>query len=251
MKLRVKKIIAKELLILFLSIAASLLIFISIYAYNYYWSLQLNKISKKIDSTQKLAESLRSGFKQKNEQQLSFHKKFQEFVYKHNNPDKIKSKSVPNQKAESSWDELLGDSKMEDFVEAHKEIYMKDGNLLEFDTSLNYFLKSNVTEFDMQDLSSFFRKQLDFSSIEKFKNYLNSYTINTDDKKKYDEAVKLDMAVNLLQKEKTDISAKIFSPKRQSNFLYITFFLIAMIMFPLRYIYYSIKWSIYTLKQKG
>ena len=243
MKLRTKKIIAREFLILLLSFVISGIVFVSIYTYNYYQTKQIEKLGEDIQKNQSKSHDLNLQYKLKNEKQLSFHNELNEFIYTLNHPKKIKARN-----SNSFYDAL------DEYEELSKTksnpIYYKNGNLSEFDTSVKYMIKSSSVQFDLIKNFASFGKQFGFATPENFTDFINHYSITVDDVAKNNEATKINDATYLLINKKSTHEAKIFSTKRQLDIVFISFLIIAFILFPFRYIFYSLKWSISTLRQK-
>ena len=72
MKLKVKKIIAREFLILIVVAAISFITFISVYSYNHYYQNKIDNLISKISAKRILQDSLGNLAKAKTEKQLWF-----------------------------------------------------------------------------------------------------------------------------------------------------------------------------------
>ena len=245
MKLNTKKIIAREFLILLSALIVSLIILGIIYSLNSFRKSKITNLSKEIQNNYIKSESLKSQYESKKGTQIWFHNALYSFIYDFNHPTKIEKKQ---ENIFSEYDLLP--SRASNYAKNIKPINQKDGNLLEFDTSLNYFRKNKILDFDLEKNFPAFSKNFGFASLEKFKKYLGEYSINSNDILNHDKALGIDLFTSSLVKKRNDLKSSVISIYGQYLKSLKVFLILLFLLFPIRYIYYTVKWSTRILKQK-
>lgn len=212
MNLYAKKIIAKEFLILVASFLISFFAFASIYLYNYYLQSKYNMVSDQITAKEKLSDSLNRVYYEKPNNQYWFSYLFlQEF-------------EVPNQtNTDDVWKRLEYLSK-------------------------NDSIKIKWKSWDKKLIS--FIQQRGFETPEKFKDFIDSNTITSNDIKIHETVLSLRDEIKSLKKNQRDVATKKFSSQEQFRFGLIAFFILFICFFVCRYIFYGLQWSLRVLKQK-
>jgi len=213
MKLTTKKIIAREFLILMLVLALGLISFFCTYPYNAFERHQVEKKSTEILEKSKLADSLSFSFKSKLDKQEWFYKQFT--------------------------------NNISDYYKSYKEFWER----------LDYLALKDSIKFKWEkvwekDIVSF-NKEMGFPNPEALHAFIENNRINKIDSSNYDSSLAINSEVDLLSKSKKDNERKILSYNDQTAFGIKALIICFIILFGLRYLLYSIKWSLKTLKQKG
>ncbi len=332
MKLQTKKIIAREFLVLIVTVIIASISFVLIYPYNSYRQNQLDKLTDTIYSKSKLADSLANSYniwsiqQQKDplkdlynefNSQLNLAKNYDEFkqvmsdqknrqvFFNEFNPKINLAKSF------NEFDEALGFKKdnqsqddpfakyggkiistdaigkkntdsstpkpVTDYIDnVYKALKLKVGG---FDVTPDDFRKAITTDNNYRnnvykalkaEIDGFSKTPSEFSdaielkksetsTAEKPRTSLDGISLSSSNKKGNDvipyyseikkQADKIYKEIDTLNKDKEFIQSKIFSAKEQTHFATIIFIIFLSLLFIVRYIFYSIKWSIKTLQQ--
>lgn len=200
MKLKAKKRIAKEIIILLCGFVLALIIFLFIYPYNWFYESKTKNIEKLIVLKQKQEDSLHS--------MDSLTILLQEYVATANNIAYKGDWSIIN----SKFPELKDYDKqvLKDYVAtANNTKYGGDWNVI----------NSKFPEFFAKNIN-------------------------------YNKAIILQNEISKLQDAKIDVKWNILSSKEQKDFGLKVFFIILLILYPIRFLYILIIWSFKILKQK-
>jgi len=251
MKLQTKKVIAREFLILLFTFFISAIVYFSIYPYNYFKKENINKILKKVSNNEKIADSLIAIFKLKNEEQLSFHQKLYEYIYLADHSNVSAGLGNIDKKKDFFDDIEMYSFETYQYIEKNKPIYLRNENLIEFDTSLNYLVKIAKIKVHSDNSFSNFGSFIKIFHIQSFKNYLINYLITPKDISNKNEAKEIRVNNKKLLEQAHNLKIDIFSIDDQIHFSFIVFVIISLILFAIRYIYYSIKWSLSVLKNNS
>lgn len=216
MRLKTKKIIAKEFIILIIAIAIGLLSFVGTYIYNYLTINKENNLQKTIENKSLLADSLHKSYSSKDEKQKWFYNALNDKIdisgSEYNTYDKL-WKLFQNILAKDSikirYDKI--------WTSKQREIFASTG----FETSekLESFLKNN--RFTQTDL---------------------------DDNQK---SLQIFSEVKSLKTKKDQVKNSVLNSNAQIKFSFRVLMIALIVLFGFRYIFYAIKWSVSTLKQKG
>ena len=285
MKQEVKKIIAREFLIITAVLILSVITFLSIYPYNWFKSTQINSISKYITLQDKILDSLSNSYKKKSENQdwlyNQFKDRFEEPVKAAYRADKSDGK--PNLSTFNNFTLYISATKAiskeenskrvknKTWLEIAKQVTEKglsqyalnendiDGIGLktndELESSQDFW--NNLYTLERADsISILWNKQwvkplTDFFTENGFKNsnelsnFIKTNTIYTTEIKLKDSTQQQkDVAVQ----KKNTINNSMLSVDDQKEFAFKGLLIFFCILFPLRYLYYGIKWSLSTLK---
>jgi len=212
MELRTKKIIAREFLILTLTLAAGIVCFLCTYLYNYYLNNQADNLNKKIADNTKTVDSLRYSYNQKMEKKNWFYEKLiSKFDYERDSLDKV-------------WNRL-------------DDLAKKDSIKFRWEKWGKVVVATN--------------KEIGLGTPEVFKAFIESNRIQTTDIEKYNQSLNVNKELTKLNTDKREIEDKRFSYNEQLSFGFKSLIFISMILFGLRYLFYAIKWSLKVLKQKS
>ena len=213
MKHNTKKIIAREFLILTLVLILALLCFFGTYLYNYYRESQSDKLKKIITEKTKLVDSLSHSYNLKNKTQNLFYDKF-----------KAKFTDAKEDSKEKVWNRL-------------NDLAVKDSIKFKWEHSWE------------KEVVAFNREQ-GFNTPEEFKEFIEANRINTSEIENYTKSINLNQEISTLNSEKNEAENKVLLFSEQIDFAIKSLLLFAVIFFGLRFLFYGIKWSIKTLKQK-
>ena len=214
-----KKIIAKEFLILLSTIVISLLSLVYTYGYNIILNNQKNVLEDSLTTTPTL------DYKNINELKRSYNNKI----------------DVQNEVF------YLG-----------TRLYNNVGYLKQFETRYqfwNIILKDDYKTF-MNDYNSnnsfwkeFNKRNYDYiNSYESFRVFVEKYTINEKDHKDYDTAIVNEKYRETLEHRIRILKSKLINDNKQFRIALNTFFITFLIAFVFRYLVIGIIWSINTLK---
>jgi len=213
MKLQTKKIIAKEFLILTITAFLGLIAFLGTYPYNYFQKNNIDKLNKSISEKTKIADSLSSSYNIKEgNQNWFFNKYFDKVETEFNTSDEL-------------WKRL-------------DDLAQKDSIKYKWEKVWNKELVA-------------FLKETGFPSGDNFNSFILSSRITTADLQNYNQSTKVKKEINNLKSKKGNIKSSILSFNQQAEFGLKCFIVAAILFFCLRYLYYSIRWSIKTLKQQN
>lgn len=212
MELRTKKTIAREFLILTLTLAAGIVCFLCTHLYNYYLNNQADNLNKKIADNTKTVDSLRYSYNQKMEKKNWFYEKLiSKFDYERDSLDKV-------------WNRL-------------DDLAKKDS------------IKFRWKKWGKEVVAT--NKEIGLGTPEVFKAFIESNRIQATDIEKYNQALNVNKELTKLNTDKREIEDKKFSYNEQLSFGFKSLIFIVMILFGLRYLIYAIKWSLKVLKQKS
>lgn len=230
MKLQTKKIIAREFLILIVTVIITSISFVLIYPYNSYRQNQLDKLTDTIYSKTKLADSLANSYnmwsiQQQKDPLKDLYDEFNSQLNLAKNYDEFK--------------QVMSDQKNRQvfFNEFNPKINLAK-SFDEFDEALG-FKKGNQSQDD--PFTKYGGKAIAVDNNDPFAKY-GGKIISTSSNKIYNE-------IDSLNKSKEYIHSKIFSSQEQIHFATITFIIFLSLLFIVRYIFLGIKWSIKTLQQ--
>lgn len=212
MNLQTKKIIAREFLILTLTIAIGLLCFFCTYPYNYYRNNQVDNLNKKISDKTKIVDSLRYSYNKKMEKKNWFNEILvSKFDYQRDSLDKV-------------W-KRLDDLAKKDSIKFRWEKWGKEVIAV--------------------------NKEIGLGTPEAFKLFIETNRIEPADIEKYNQSLNANRDLSKLITEKNEIEGKILSHKEQKSFGVKSLIFVSLLFFGLRYLFYAVRWSIKILKQKG
>ncbi|MDP4267815.1 MAG: hypothetical protein Q8880_10340 [Bacteroidota bacterium] len=210
MKLQIKKIIAREFLILTIVIVIGLIAFLGTFPYNYYNHSQIEKLSLIIISKTNHADSLSKSFDLKDEKQRWFFKMFIGNI--------SDTSQYPYNTKEKLW-------KLTDYLARVDSIKIKFGKIWS------------------KELIDIF-KSMGFFSPEVFHKFIESNRINSLDLDNKKQAKKIIKEISLLKDRKSKYENNILSYYQQIYFGIWMLILSSILFFILRYLLYAIKWSI-------
>ena len=216
MKLTTKKIIAREFLIMILVLTIGLILFLCTYPYNAYKRNQVENKSIEISEKSKKVDTLSLSFKNKIDQQNWFFEKYSN--HWDISGDKINT-------SEKLWKRL-------DFLALNDSIKYKWQNV-----------------WDKELLA--FNKEIGFTNPDEFKSFIDKNRITKIDSSNYDSSLAINSEIALLTKNKKDYESEILSYNEQTEFGLKALIICFIILFGFRYLFYSLKWSLKTLKQKS
>lgn len=216
MKLTTKKIIAREFLIIILVLTIGLISFLCTYPYNAYKRNQVEKKSIEISEKSKKVDTLSLSFKNKIDQQNWFFDKYS-----------------------NHWD-ISGDK-----INTSDKLW-KRLDFLALNDSIKYKWQ-NV--WDKELLA--FNKEIGFTNPDEFKSFIDKNRITKIDSLNFDSSLAINSEIALLTKNKKDYESEILSYNEQIKFGLKVLIICFIILFGFRYLFYSLKWSLKTLKQKS
>jgi hypothetical protein len=217
MKLTIKKIIAREFLTLTLVLSLGLVSFLCTYPYNAFKRNQAENKSTDISEKTKLADSLSIPYKSKLDKQNWFFEKF------------------------SNHYDLSGDTTFDSSNEIWKGF---DKNAI--NDSIKYKWEK---KWDKDDITYF--KEIGFSNPVALHSFIDKNRITKLDSTNYDSSVTINSEIASLSKSKNDNDSEILSYNEQTEFGLKALIICFIILFGFRYLFYSLKWSLKTLKQKS
>ena len=228
MKLQIKKIIAREFLILLLSASIALVSYLVIYPYNYFKQREVDKLSQQISLNKSISDSLSKPLKTKTEKQLWFSDKY----YK-----------------EYHLDDPYKTSKYYD--EYGIPIMEHNSNLRVFER-LKYLSQNDSIFLLWKDKKDFeeFGGRFGFQTPKDFKVFIDDNIITQDNITKSNQSDTVDNKIKADLLERDNIKTKVVPSNTQMTLTYSIFLFAIIALFGLRYIFYGIKWSLRALKQK-
>ena len=216
MKLKTKKIIAREFLILILVFILGLVFFECVYPYNKLKWHQVEGISATISEKTKIRDSLSNSYKIKMGKRDWFYEKF-------------------NTHYDLSTDKTFDE---------RDEIWNRFDNWV-MTGKINFFWNFKWGEENLN-----FLKSIGFSDPESIESFVETNRITQIDSINYKNALAINPEIKLLLNKKNEIESKILSYNEQIEFGINAVYMNFIILFGVRYLFLSIKWSIHTLKQK-
>lgn len=215
MKLTTKKLIAREFLIMILVLTIGLISFFCTYPYNAYKRKQVENKSIEISEKSKKVDTLSLSFKNKIDQQNWFFEKYS-----------------------NHWD-ISGD-----IINTSEKLWQR----LDF-LALNDSIKYKWQNVWDKELLAF-NKEIGFSNPDEFKSFIDKNRITKEDSSNYESSLAINSEIALLTKNKKDYESEILSYNEQKEFGLKALIICFFILFGFRYLFYSLKWSLKTLKQK-
>lgn len=215
MNKKVKKIIAREFLILLASIILTSIIFLCVFPYNSFQKSNIDKIDNSLIEKEKLTENLNKTVNQKIENQEWFFEKLSnEFDIANSENSKLKTlwpilqKIAENDSIEHRWNNKWEKS-LKDF---HKRIGFKNA------TDLEAFIKRN--------------------------------SISLNDSIQLKKSDKIRKEITELKNRRTEFKGKILNENAKFKLAGGIGVILFGILFLLRYLIYAVNWSVGTLKEK-
>ena len=213
MRKQSKKIIAREFLLLILTVVVSVVVFLFTYICNSYHTNASEKIENKIFSMMASVDSLVFQFNNKTNKQTWFYNKINEII----DVDEYVS-------AEKLWEGQL--------------------ELAKIDSIRWPWLDKNFIE------EAAFLKKIGFESDSDVRKFILVNTISELDSSNRSKSVELRNEIKNLEKSKINHEEHILTFKDQIVVLQYSMCTLLFIFFIFRYLIYSIKWSIKTLREK-
>ncbi|CAN1560202.1 hypothetical protein MCERE19_02598 [Spirosomataceae bacterium] len=173
MEMRHKKIIAKEILLLIVSMVIGLLSYVSIYFYNYYLKINIDEYTQQINKKSLLSDSLSRPYTIKSERQYEFTNKFKNKF----NDIFLENESYINARL---WEDLNKNRFDPKFWQILKVNDLGFGNIQEFAA----FVENNLitsSEITLRNESRKLKKDIRF--LESKIRILNAKIINSDKQK--------------------------------------------------------------------
>ncbi len=215
MNLKTKKIFAREFLLLIVAAAIVLVSFSCTYLYNSYQRTKSQKIATEITTHEFIADSLSKPFDTKTKQHELLYQKFND------------NKNVyPT-----------------DFISFEKHTWEPLNKL-----ALQDSIKTKYDKWDI--LFKNILSDVGFNTSEELQEFITRNRITTGDSLNYQKAKDNRKEKILLESKKSDFDSNICSFKNQVDVGTWAFGLSLLILFACRYLYYAIKWSVNTLRQK-
>lgn len=216
MKLQTKKIIAREFLLLMFSFGIGLVAFSCTYLYNFYHHTKSQNISSEIENKEFIADSLAKPLDNKTKQQVWFY-----------------NKNIEMGDSSASW--TYGSP--EKLWHRMDELALQDSIIIKY---------QKVWTPELKELLS----NLGFKSPNKLQDFIDKNRITSEDNSNFEKAKNIRPEINSLKSNLANHNYKVLFFKSQIEFGFWAFCISLLIFFAMRYIFYSIKWSIKTLKQK-
>jgi hypothetical protein len=215
MKLTTKKIIAREFLALLLVIVFGLITFLCIYPYNSFIENRINRISNEIKLKSKQVDSLSLNYNYKLEKQNWLFKRWK------------------------------NNFNISDLKYNTKEKFWNRTDYLEKQDSINYKWK-NVWD---NNLILFF-KNAGFENPDELKAFVKNNRLTEKEILNFGIANKSKSIISNLNKDKENAIKNKFSSIEQLDFSIYSILLTSIFIFAIRYLFYGVKWSMKTLKEK-
>lgn len=212
MKLNRKKIIAREFLLLMVCIFISVIAFVGIYPYNHVIKSKVDKIEKKIIPLANELQEIEEPINAKLSKQKWFYEKWQE-----------NSNLVDYKNYSEIWEKL-------EYLHSKDSIKVK-WNSVWAEPVLNLI------------------KSLDFKNPTQFDKFIEDNSLNRDELDKIQVADNIRSEISDYKNQIESINYNLLDIDDQFNFALFILVIAGIIAFPIRYLYYSVRWSIKTLKQ--
>ncbi len=215
MRLQIKKILAREFLLLTITISLGFIVFLLTYPYNLYRQNNASKLEVIIHENTNLADSLSKAFELKTTNQEWLHKKV-----------------------------------LDEYDVGTNPLYTKDGIW----EQLTFLAKTDSIKFRWgtkwkEEWTPFFKK-IGFANPDSLKKFVNSNTIQDNDIEMKNRSKELKKETINFKDENLKIKNKVLSYSEQINFGISAFIILGLLLFVLRYIVYAVQWSLKTLKEK-
>ena len=215
MNLKTKKIFAREFLLLIVAAAIGLVSFFCTYLYNSYLRSKSQKIATEITTHEFIADSLSRPFDTKTKQHELLYQKFNENI----------------------------NVSPTDFINFEKHTWEPLNKL-----ALQDSIKTKYDKWDIRFKNIL--NDVGFKTSEELQEFITRNRITSSDSLNYQKAKDIRKEKILLESKKSDFGYNICSFQNQVDFGILAFGISLVILFACRYIYYAIKWSINTLRQK-
>lgn len=212
MKLQTKKIIAREFLLLTIALTSGLICFLFTYPYNKYRNGQASKLDIIIATKTKISDSLSYQYDSKSQNRNWFFGKYSE-------------KFGFNQNQNKDYWNLLYHFAEKDSLKFKWNRWTKE--LVDFNNQLGFNTPQKLTEFFLTNR---------ITNKDSF-NYLQSQKVMND--------------IVELKAQKKLVQEKVLTFNEQVKLGITTLIALAIILFAIRYIFYSVRWSINILKQQN
>lgn len=249
MRVQIKKIIAREFLILILVCAIAVITFLGTYIYNSFSKYKIDTATKTINDKTYLSDSLSKPFKQKSEFLSKLSAK------QNKDPlgilggckldidfDSAADKKYPSKKQDIRILELYNavhDAKL--YTKSLDEFKQKYSTIDKID-----FLYNTIYQADL-----YCKSKIEFYKTffpELAQKIIDANTITLSDSLNFQKSISLQDEIKIITNDKYEYGKKILSPDEQITFSLKVFFISVIIFFGVRYLYYSIRWSVRTLK---
>lgn len=214
MKLSIKKIIAREFLILTTLILFSVLFGLCIYPYNAFRKLQIDSLESEISAKKKEMDSLTFMYNKKLTKQKEFFNESFEAL----------SSEYQLDSSEATWKGLAKSYHSDSIIYFYEK---------KWDAKVVNFLNSKG-----------------FNDGRAFEKFVGENLLNKNDSINYLKSKKVDQNITELKNQSNQLYKKILSSREQIDFSLLIFKILFLIAFPLRFLILGIKWSINTIKQK-
>jgi len=213
MKLNRKKIIAREFLLLLSCFLISGIAYIGVYPYNYVIRLKVDKLEISINPLTDEIQSLEKPVNAKLSKQKWFY------------DENLKRDATSGYNSYSElWKRL--------------EYLQKSDSII--------FKWNNIWDTDLKNLI----KEIGFNNVKDFDKFISDNSLKTDELKTIEKVDSIKTEIANIKSQIRIIENKGLDIKDQLNFALLFLLITGIIAFPIRYLIYSIKWSIRTLNQK-
>lgn len=213
MKLNKKKIIAKEFLILMVCALVFVLAYIGTLPYNYFINSKIDNLQNETQPIKDSIETLTKSFSDKIDKQKWF---FDE-------SEKLNATGSYNTYTEL-WDRL-------EYLEKADSIQYK---------------WENVWTSDLKEII----QNIGFSNGNQFEQFIESNSLSTDEINQNNSAISLNNELDKIKSRIRTEKYKVLDAEEKTEFALACLIIFGILSYPLRYLFYAIRWSIKTLKQK-
>jgi hypothetical protein len=213
MKLNKKKIIAKEFLILMVCALVFVLAYIGTLPYNYFVNSKIDNLQNETQPIKDSIETLTKSFSDKIDKQKWF---FDE-------SEKLNVTGSYNTYTEL-WDRL-------EYLEKADSIQYK---------------WENVWTSDLKEII----QNIGFSNGNQFEQFIESNSLSTDEINQNNSAISLNNELDKIKSRIRTEKYKVLDAEEKTEFALACLIIFGILSYPLRYLFYAIRWSIKTLKQK-
>lgn len=238
MIIRTKKKIAKEILFLFTVIIFGIISYIGVYFYNLFLENKISNLSNTIKVKTTISDSLGKPYLDFQERIKNEELKFDEYGI----PIRSKFKRLYylQDGDRKKLDSLINQMHIEKVSSESIKIFEKDFKNLhsvEFypeNKSLPPFVKQKFIEYNGQELFAM----------------SNSFAVSSKDSSNYTKSTLLNKELQNERYQIQEYKKSLISSKEQRSFVLKVSLISFLFLFILRYIYYLVRWSLNTLKQK-
>lgn len=213
MKLKTKKLIAREVLLLSGSAILASFIFLSTYPYNWYYQSNSEHIYLSIKAKEKEADSLCRSYDDK--------KKHQDWFYDENK--KRYDVTVNFSSPRAMWERIA-------------EIYRTD--------SIEYKYR-HVWQKELIDVLN----EIGFHNVTDFKKFVSQNLITAEDDSNKVKSNQIKEELSSLRRIRAANDQKIIDLPGQVRFGFRVFIILLFILYPLRFLFILLRWSLLTLRQ--